>query len=57
MILNAVSRGVTIITAVLFLIPALTRYPEPQVSIAAIAAFVTQLDSAARIYLFSIPDV
>jgi hypothetical protein len=31
MILNAVSRGVTIITAVLFLIPALTRYPEPQV--------------------------
>jgi hypothetical protein len=55
MILNAVTRALFIIMAVLFLVPALTQYPEPQVSVTAITAFVTQLDSAARIYLFSIP--
>jgi formate/nitrite transporter FocA (FNT family) len=55
MILNAVTRGLFIILAILFLVPAIALYPEPQVALAAITVFVTQLDSAARIYLFSVP--
>ncbi len=55
MIFNAITRGLFILTAILFLVPALTMYPEPQISITAVAVFVTQLDSAARTYLFSVP--
>lgn len=56
MILNAVTRSLFIVLAILFLIPGLMQLPEPQVVVTAIAVFVAQLDSAARIYLFTIPE-
>lgn len=57
MILNAVGRGLVILGAVLFLVPAITRYPQPQITLTVVTIFVSQLDSAARIFLFSFPDV
>lgn len=55
MIFNAVTRALVIIVAILFLIPVITHSPEPQVALTAVTVFVLLLDSAARIYLFSVP--